>query len=127
MQSSPRMGSTQQVKARLSLAVSLIDQQQQRLIEAHLLRLWRRHTMLLVLARVTVIPIEANDGREVDHGMYMMVIYDWCKTGVADSGVGTPHRSPASAHPHLHITPRRVLDRGQLAVARHPRLHLLLA
>jgi hypothetical protein len=58
----------QRVKTWLPLAVHYVGQEQQRVIEEYLLRFGRGDAMLVVLARVTVVPLETGDLRQVNHG-----------------------------------------------------------
>jgi hypothetical protein len=55
------------VEARLLVAVPQVFQHQQGLVEEDLFGLGLRHAVLLVLAGVTVVPVEADDAREIDH------------------------------------------------------------
>ena len=55
------------VEARLLVAVPQVFQHQQGLVEEDLFGLGLRHAVLLVLAGVTVVPVEAGDTREINH------------------------------------------------------------
>jgi len=55
------------MEAGLLVAVPQVFQHQQRLVEEDLFGLGLRHAVLLVLAGVAVVPVEAGDPLEIDH------------------------------------------------------------
>ena len=68
MQVSAAEGSSQYLKPPLCLAVSRVGKNGQWRIEKNLLGFELTHTMLLrTLARVAVVPIEADDASKIDH------------------------------------------------------------
>ena len=73
MQAAPVIRPPQGVPPGLVLAVSTILQQEERLVEEHLLRLRLADVVLLgALAGVAVVPVEALDPRPVDHGRMVL-------------------------------------------------------
>jgi len=65
----------QDVKSFFALAVRRIVQKQQRRIEKHLLSLSHADPMLVVLASIAGIPLKTNDGGQIDHALYITIIY----------------------------------------------------
>ena len=67
MQRTPIERLAEGVEARPLVAVPQVFQHQQGLVEEDLFGLGLRRAVLLVPAGVTVVPVEADDAREIDH------------------------------------------------------------
>src|SRR5205085_2163366 len=66
----PRQGLPQGAQTRLQLRMTLVRRDQQRYHKERLLSLRHRHAELLVLQRISPVPIEPDDAPKIDHFVY---------------------------------------------------------
>jgi len=67
MEQTPVICSSQSVKAALSLAMPRVGTNEQWSVEKHLFRLSDGHSVLLILAGVSCVPVESADLGKIDH------------------------------------------------------------
>jgi len=70
VQAPPPTRMTQSVKSRFLVCVPMVQQEQQGLVEEDVLSLRLGDSVFVVLAGVSIVPIEAGNVLEIDHLVY---------------------------------------------------------